>query len=92
MDGRNLQTELIAQSFVFVMFKIPVIPQVFSPTSSVLEDGVVLLRKRKDFPHDVVLLEFESEKKVNDGSFSHQDVIYEIVHCNLVITTHVMDY
>ena len=35
--------------------------------SSVLEDGVILLRKRKEFPHDVVLLEFETEKKVNEG-------------------------
>ena len=31
------------------------------------EDGILLLRKRKDFPQDVVLLEFVSEAKVNEG-------------------------
>ena len=47
------------------------------PHSSVLEDGVILLRKRKEFPHDVVLLKFETEKKVNEGE-------YIVVHLSLL--------
>ena len=38
--------------------------------SSLLEDdGIFFLRKRKDFPNEVFLLEFESEKKVNEGRY-----------------------
>ena len=39
--------------------------------SSLLEDGIFFLRKRKDFPNEVFLLEFESEKKVNEGKLRH---------------------
>ena len=44
----------------------------FSPHSSLIEDGVVLLRKRKDFSQEVILLEFKSEKDVNEGELTKQ--------------------